>query len=253
MYLRYFLKNLLLPPLAQLVLLVLAWQFRKRLPKTARFIFLVGLTSLWALGTPPVATHLAASLEKYQALRPEELDSLAAEAIVILSAGQNDTTSEFGQPVSDYYQLARLRYGAFLAKRTGLPVLVTGGSVFGDDTRSGAETMAFDLDAGFGIKAAWREGLSRTTAENALFSYRILAPERKTTILLVTNAIHMVRAKWSFEQAGFTVIAAPTMFIDRRPLTILSFFPTAASLELSSQALHEWLGYWAYRLVWSAA
>ena len=107
--------------------------------------------------------------------------------------------------------------------------------------------MAHDL-TGFGIEATWLESRSRATAENASNSYAILAPEGKTRILLVTSAIHMARSVLSFEQAGFSVVAAPTMFVDRRPLSVLAFLPQAGSLELSSQAIHEWLGYLVYRL-----
>lgn len=248
MVLRYFLKTLLLPPCSLLLLLLAAWLFRRRWPRVATLAVLSGFLGLWLLSTPLVATQLAASLERYPALAPEQIGSLPARAIVILSSGQNDTTREFGQPVSKDQQLARLRYGVFLARHTGLPVLVTGGSALGTDLRSGAATMAFDLEL-FGVKPTWLETRSRTTAENGDFSFQMLAPENRTSILLVTSATHMLRAKWSFERSGFTVIPAPTMFIDRSPVTMLSFLPQAESLALSSQALHEWLGYWTYRLM----
>jgi uncharacterized SAM-binding protein YcdF (DUF218 family) len=108
--------------------------------------------------------------------------------------------------------------------------------------RTLAETMSFDLVSGYGGKVAWLETRSRTTAENALYCYKLLTLEDKTTILLVTNSMHMMRAKWSFEQAGFKVVAAPTRFIDRESLNLNSFFPTASALQLSSEAMHEWFG-----------
>ena len=248
MILRYLAKTMLLPPMVQLLLIVLAWLLRKRLPRTSRVLFWVGLVSLWLLATPLVSTQLAKSLEWYPPLAPEILRDFQADAVVILAASQRNSALEFGEPVSGYVQLARIRYGALVAGKTGLPVLVSGGTVFGDDARSGAETMAHDLKSGFGVKVSWLENRSRTTAENASYSYAILAPEGKTRILLVTSAIHMARSVFSYEKAGFSVTAAPTMFVDRRPLTVLSFLPQAGSLELSSQAIHEWLGYLVYRL-----
>lgn len=59
----------------------------------------------------------------------------------------------------------------------------------------------------------------------------------------------MKRAKWSFEQAGFTVIPGPTCFIDREPIRLNAFIPGAHALALSAEVLHEWLGCWWYRLV----
>lgn len=249
MELRYLLKGLLLPPFSQIVLLLIAWRLRQQTPRLARAVFLLAVLSLWILGTPVAATWLALSLERDSALLPDQLAGLQADAIVILADGQSDTAPEFGESISRPDQLARLRYGAFLHQRTGLPVLLSGGSVFGAEKRSLAETMAFDLTNGFAVKAHWLEISSRTTAENADFSYRILAAEDATSIVLVTTALHMMRAKWSFEQAGFSVLPAPTGFIDPGPLTVRSFLPTAYSLKLSSQALHEWLGYGVYRVL----
>ncbi|MBM9510921.1 YdcF family protein [Desulfogranum marinum] len=249
MDLRYVLKGLLLPPFTQVVVLLMVWKIRKRAPAIAKALFLIAVCSLWLLGTPVVATFLARSLEKYSALGTEQLGIIKADAIVILSAGQNVYAPEFGEPVSGAEQLVRIRYGAFLQKKTGLPVLVSGGSVQGGEPRSLAETMAFDLLKGYDVQVRWLEKESRTTAENSRYSYALLAQENKTTVLLVTSAIHMMRAKWSFEQAGFKVLPAPTNFRDRRSLNINSFMPNAGALMLSSEALHEWLGYWAYQLL----
>ncbi len=248
MDLRYFLKGLLLPPCTQLLLLLLAWKIRHRATKVSKVLFYIAFLSLWILSSPVTATFMSRTLEQEPPLRPEELSTIQADAIIILTASQNEYAPEFGQPVSGMEQLIRIRYGAFLQHKTKLPVLVSGGSVQGKEQRSLAATMAYDLLNGFGVKASWQENKSRTTFENAHFSYKILSVKKKTTIVLVTSAMHMMRAKWSFEQAGFTVLPAPTNFIDRRPLNINSFIPSANALDLSSQVIHEWLGYCVYRI-----
>ncbi|NOR26055.1 MAG: YdcF family protein [Desulforhopalus sp.] len=249
MEIRYLMKALLLPPFTQLILLLSAWLLRKRIPRLAQALSLLAVMSLWVLGTPLASKILAFSLEQDPALKPNQLGKVQADAIVVLSGWQNETAPEFGEPVSGEEQLCRIRYGAFLHQSTGLPVLLTGGSVRGDERRSLAETMAFDLTEGFGINAQWLESKSRTTAENAKYSYLILEAENKTSILLVTHSMHMMRAKWSFEHAGFKVLPAPTGFVGLKPLTVLSFLPNAHSLQRSSKALHEWLGYWAYLVI----
>lgn len=244
---RYFLKGMLLPPLSQILLLMIAWRLRHRALKTSKFLCFVALLSLWFLASPVIATFLAQTLEQDPPLIPRQLTNIQAQAIVILSASQDEYAPEFGEPVSGREQLMRVRYGAFLQKTTGLPVLLSGGSVRGEEQRSLAETMAYDLVSGFGGKVDWLEKESRTTAENARKSYNILVQENKTTVLLVTSSMHMLRAKWCFEQAGFEVLAAPTHFIDRKPLNLNSFVPNAGALRLSSEVLHEWLGFWVYR------
>lgn len=245
---RYFLKGLLLPPFVQIVAILAVWWVRQRRPKLAWGVCLFAALSLWALGTPVAATFLNRTLEQHPVLVPGRLNGIEADAIVVLSASQIDSAPEFGQPVSGHEQLSRVRYGAFVQRRTGLPVLLSGGSVGDFERRSLAETMAHDLSESFGIEARWLETRSRTTMENARNSYAILAAKGKTSIVLVTGAYHMMRAKWAFEHAGFQVLAAPTGFVDIRPLNYLSFVPEARSLCLSRLALHEWLGYLVYRL-----
>lgn len=250
MEIRYFFKALLLPPFTQIIFLLLAWKLCKLMPRLAKAICILAVLSLWILATPIGSTTLALTLERELALPPNQLTAVHADAIVILSASQNENTPEFGEAVSSEEALGRIRYGAFLHRRTRLPVLLSGGSVQGNEQRSLAETMAFDLYEGFGIKAEWLEKKSRTTAENANFSHVILGAKNKTSIILVTTSLHMMRAKWSFEKAGFSVLPAPTGFVDTKPLTANSFLPNARSLQLSSDVIHEWLGYLTYLMLY---
>jgi uncharacterized SAM-binding protein YcdF (DUF218 family) len=249
MELRYLIKGMLLPPAAQIIILVLAFFLRNRMPRLAKAGFLIAVLSLWALATPAVSNFLAHSLEQEHALLPSQLKTVKADAIVILAGRQNERSPEFGEPVSVGQQLSRLRYGVFLYRNTGIPILLSGGSVLGNEERSLAETMASELEYSFDVKATWLEKKSRTTAENAKYSYSILEPLNKKSIILVTSSLHMLRARWSFEQAGFNVLPAPTGFIDRGQLKIYSFLPSSHNLNLSSEVIHEWLGYWAYGII----
>jgi len=250
MELRYIVKAVVLPPFCQILLLIFAFKVRRSMPRSGKLLGIFAVLSLWILATPVASNHLARLLIEDQPLTPDKLAQQQADAIVVLSASQNQAADEFGEPVSGQDTLVRLRYGAYLHRVTGLPMLLAGGSVHGNEQRSLAETMAFDLSESFGVEARWLEQKSRTTAENAALSYAMLGKEGKTSILLVTSALHMRRAKWSFIQAGYEVIPAPTDFIDMKPLAIASFLPRAHSLSLSSDALHEWLGYLVYHVLY---
>jgi uncharacterized SAM-binding protein YcdF (DUF218 family) len=54
------------------------------------------------------------------------------------------------------------------------------------------------------------EECSRSTQENALFTAALLNPHRAQQILLVTDAVHMLRSMLIFRTAGFQVIPHPT-------------------------------------------
>ena len=68
-----------------------------------------------------------------------------------------------------------MRYGALVAKRAQLPVLVTGGAVFGGTPE--ALLMREALKNEFGVDVRWVEVASRTTRESCAADRR--DPRRK--------------------------------------------------------------------------
>ena len=68
-------------------------------------------------------------------------------------------------------------------------------------------------------------------------------------IILVTSAFHMPRARFLFEQAGFTVIPFRVDYHtdDTPELTVLNYLPNGESLAESETALREMIGWVFYR------
>ena len=92
------------------------------------------------------------------------------------------------------------------------------------------------------------ESFSRNTRENAWYTREILRD--KKTVLLVTSAFHMPRAKACFERLGMTTIACPADFrVDSdKNSSVLDFLPDAAALDNTAIALREYMGMVYYRL-----
>ncbi|HET8904543.1 MAG TPA: YdcF family protein [Saccharospirillum sp.] len=248
MILRYFLKTLALPPMISILVALLAILLWRRRPVLARTLAVVSLASLWLFSSPVVSTSLMRSLEAhYPVLSEAQRETTEAEAIVILAGGIDDSAPEFGFPVSLDHTLLRLRYGAFLHRETGLPILVSGGSVFGDDATTLAAAMANELDFSFQVETRWLEERSRTTRENADFSAALLEEAGIDHILLVTEGFHMPRSVRVFEQTGLTVTAAPTAMTRYFGAPWMGWLPSSLALHQSSLALHEYLGMLAYR------
>lgn len=248
-------KSLLLPPAGPLLvlLLLLVGGMRARATGTRRVLTALSLlvvAGTLALGTPMVARLLAGGLEVRHPVLPSAGPlPPGPEAIVILGAGLYTNAPEYGGDSPSGTLLVRLRYAATLARRTGLPLLATGGRVFGAGS-SEASVMRAVLEDEFGVPVRWLEEASRNTAENARESARILLPAGIKRVFVVTHALHMPRAMASFRRAGLEPVAAPTRFITRprgRPL-LLDAFPTYGALSVSAQALHEYLGMAWYRL-----
>jgi uncharacterized SAM-binding protein YcdF (DUF218 family) len=178
---------------------------------------------------------------------------VGAQAIVILGGGRQRNAPEYEDHDVPYSSsLARLRYGAHLQRRTGLPVLVSGGKPDGA-AESEAQLMARALREDFSVPVRWVESDSDNTAQNAFHSAIQLRQAGIGHILLVTDAVHMPRAYQVFTRAGLQVSAAPTNYLARGPLKAIDFVPNAVALRDSSYALHEWLGLLWYRLAHRAA
>ena len=185
-------------------------------------------------------------IETYAAFDVAEFKPDLADAIVILASDWESGASEYGSDTVGYRTLVRLRYGAYLQRKTGLPIVVSGGDRSGRADRSLAQMMAQLLQEEFQAGEVWQEGRSRTTKENAMFSKALLEQKGMHKILLVTHASHMRRAVAAFENAGLRVVPAPTRFMGAdilfKPLKLTSILPSAGAFHTSRQAVHEMVG-----------
>jgi uncharacterized SAM-binding protein YcdF (DUF218 family) len=237
--------NLLAPAVAGLVLS--CWR-----PAAGRALAAFGLGALLLLAVPATATTLIASLE--QGLPLTAPASNPPAAIVILGGDGSETAHTdddrgdaqgFGVgPLS----LQRERAGAALQRRTGLPVLVTGGRV-DRGAPPIALLMARSLVADFAVPVTWVEPDSASTWENATRSAAILGAAGIHSVYLVTQAWHMRRAGLAFRRAGLMVTAAPTQIDPPPSWQAGEFVPRVSAWSRSYYALHEWVGcaYYAWR------
>jgi uncharacterized SAM-binding protein YcdF (DUF218 family) len=246
----YFIETLIVPPGGILVLLIVGTILLYRGHRHSLKILATGVVLLYLASAPPVADFLIGTLEHVPALPPDAvIPADERAAIVILGGGRYMDAPEFGADTVGAITLERIRYGARLARRTRLPVLVTGGTVWTNRVAE-AELMGQTLKQDFGVEARWIEGASRTSWENARFSKPLLDAAGITKVYLVTHAWHMPRSVYAFEQAGINVIPAPTAFAntgddDRGALGLL---PDASAMRRSNYAAHEIIGLLWYRV-----
>ena len=233
------------------LLLLAAWRLRTRRPRLAALCFALGLGGLWLMSLPLVVERAARQLETEAPLPMAQWATLAgrADAIVVLGAGRERGDPAWGaedQPTGT--ALERMRYAAQLAKASGLPVLTTGGLHYGTPP-SEAQLMADRMKSDFGVDVRWKEEASRTTWENAQFSARLVQPQGVRRVVLVTQAWHMQRSRWSFEQAGFEVVPAPVGFLGKdHAQPFAGLLPDSRAVWRSGQLLNEAVGLVGYRL-----
>lgn len=248
------LKSLAFPPGLFVLLLLLGLVLLRFRPRLARLLLWSGLMMAYLLSTPYIAGVMMQQLQAYPALMPEKIAARikesGAQAIVVLSSNRYKNAPEYGHDTVGDATLERLRYGAYLHRQTGLPLLVSGGHVLDSKGASLAAVMAESLQHDFGITAVWLEDRSRTTAENAIYAEQLLQQKGVDTVLLVTHAYHMPRAVAIFEKSGLKVIPAPTMLAvkgDGGAPRFMLWLPSATALQDSYIAMHELVGrfwYW---------
>ena len=242
----HLIETLIMPPVGNLLLALLGLVLIRGRRKLGRLCILLGLGSLVLLTLPVVSAALLISLQTTEPL-PATGPLPSADAIVILGADFRAIAPEMGGPTVSPLTLERLRYGARLARRGKIPVLVSGGSL-GPQEPPLARLMRNTLQDEFNVEVRWAEKRSLSTRENARYSAEVLSKAQCTRIILVTHAWHMPRAKRTFEQAGLEVIPAPmgTHTWPSRDLGAIT--PFSRALLESTWGLHEWVGRIWYRL-----
>lgn len=239
--------TLFLPPLllvlaslaAALLALILP---RRRSRQPLWWIVAASAIAQLLLATPYVSGHLRASLSPSPAqVLPQ---GVVPGAVVILSA---ETVRGQGNVEIGPLTLERLRAGAALARRTGLPVLVTGGSL-GHGEPPVAALMAEVLRQDFGLAARWIEAEARDTRGNALLSAAVLRADGINTAHVVTHAWHLPRTIDAFARAGFPALPAPVRIEAPPRGGVRDFIPRADHFFTSWLMLREWVGLLVYRL-----
>lgn len=245
-----FVKALALPPANMALLVAAGLLIRLRWRRTGTLIAVAGTAGLYLLSTPVVATRLLVAVESQ--IEPPLATVERGEpvgAIVILSAGKIHTAPAGDDTTVDSMTLERLLTGVRLHRKTGLPILVTGGAPKHDPTPI-ARLMDDVLRRDFAIAPAWVEKRAHTTNENARFSASILKDAGIGTVYLVSQAWHLPRAVAAFEAAGLRAIPVATGYSRPSSFEPGTFIPSAKALNASYFAFHETLGLLWYRLAY---
>ncbi len=262
-------ESWLMPPGGILLLLILALFLMRVMCRFSRFLLLVATTLLYLLSTPWLKLQLAQHLEVVPPL--QEIPQIAEDelaAIVVLGGGRNTAAPEYkvnspegrregalgyGQDVVGGSTLERLRYGVYLHRQSGFPLLVTGGAPL-DEEIPESQLMADSLWQDFGIGGVWQENRSVNTWEHSRLVPPILKQKGVTMLLLVTHASHMPRSLQVFEQSpeaqGMRIVPAPTAFTTKGAMDrgLGNWRPSAGVLSKNVNFLHEWGGMIWYQI-----
>ncbi|WP_298846837.1 YdcF family protein [Clostridium sp.] len=242
LYIIKILVNIILPPgcLIVFLLLYIVYHYKKnkRLPK-----LFIAITFLFYIISIPLTSDLLTHSLEYKYPQPSKL---SGDVVVVLGGGATLSSPDFSGEGNLFGSAAnRLLTAARINKKTGLPIIFSGGQVFKTSGNEANIAKRFLLDLGITKNDVIIENKSLNTTENAKFTKVILTKNNYTKPILITSAFHMYRAVLNFNNSGIkNFVIYPCDYSTNKNISISfsSFIPSGSSLNYSTIALHEYLG-----------
>ncbi len=237
-----FFYSWVLPPACFVVALMwLAWRLRRKSRGLAGMTWLLAAL-MYVLSIQPVSEALLRPLE-YRHPLPLQVEG---DSIILLGGG---SMADVPMPEGWVGQVgdvpAQRIIGAYaLHRRTGWPVVTSGGEVYRGDGREAVVMRDILVSLGMAPDKIILEDRSLNTTENAIFSAEIMKQRGLSRPVLVTSAFHMARSVEEFQQAGVVATPYPVGYYVPRGSywNATSWVPSGAALRGTGIALKEYLG-----------
>jgi len=254
------LSALLLPPVPLLLLVLVGARMILWRRGLAWLVVLLAVAGLWLTACSGAGEWLQRSLlspplplagERLAEFKRSLAGGKVNAAIVVLGGGRETTAPEYGVANLSPLSLERLRYGLWLHRETGAPVMFAGG--IGHQAQPGvseAEVAADIATREYNRSLKWTESRSRDTRENAQYATTLLHGQGIQRVVLVTHGWHMARAQRAFVEAAkrqsetWEVVAAPMGLAQKVESPVLRWIPTSEGFMLVRNVVREKLGWW---------
>lgn len=175
------------------------------------------------------------------------------DGVVVLGGILLPALTEYRDQIAIGGNIERLFAFADLSRRfPGAKLVFTGGtgSIWHAEKKESGIVGKVLSDLGVELSRVTLESESRNTAENAVFTKRLMKPSQEEVWILVTSASHMPRAVGCFRKAGWNIIPYPVDYGSSK-LEFSEFFSFrfVSSMRKFDRAIHEWLGLASYRIM----
>jgi uncharacterized SAM-binding protein YcdF (DUF218 family) len=223
---------------------------RRRGSRAGRFLLVIGVAGFGLVWLLPVDQWALLPLEDrfpQVAQPPSHVDGI----IVLGGAVLLDLTADRGIPsMNDAAE--RMTTGVALALRYPTARLVfTGGrgSLMPGELTEADAARALFVSLGVAPARLVMESASRTTYDNAVMTKALVQPQPGQTWILVTSAAHIPRSVGLFRAAGWPVLPWPVGYKSAHGLTSWLPYSLGKHLLQLDEAMHEWIGLVAYRIM----
>lgn len=233
-----------------LALLLSGLLLRRRRPRTGNRLTWLALLALLLSAWTGIPEAVLRRLESRHP-PPAQIDFARYAGVVVLGGAlsHSDLWTAHNQ-VALNEQAERVTEAVSLARQhPHLKLLYTGGiaKVSGAGLTEARRAKLFFDALGVDPSRVLYEDGSRNTYENALLGATVPGVDKRQPWLLLTSAFHMPRSMGVFARTGWNVTPWPVDY-RTKPGQSWGVFSLHYGPRLWALALHEWLGYWAYRL-----
>ena len=245
---KAFLVPLLTIPGAILCLLAAVMIFGYQVRRRTFMVLLAGVLLVgWVSSTAAFGRFLSSTLIAQVdganlPAKPQDVDLIVVLGADIIYTGQTGWL-----PSQESYRRAAVAYE--LQSRIGsrVPVLLSGGHVYGVQYPSEAEVIKSYFDRHDArVRPTLLEEFSTTTYENSLQASFIIQKRQAQEVFLVTSEVHMWRALATFRARGIDAMPFPVITVPRGGLGLRGYLPTWEGAQLTSRALYEIYGIMTY-------
>ena len=253
------LSSLLLPPVPLLVLSLIGARLILWRRGWGWLMVVLATAGIWLSASSAVGEWLQSSLlAPPPALSAERIASLRRDmaarqsvAVVVLGGGREACAPEYGVASLSPLALERLRFGIWLGRQTGAPLMFSGGLGHAAQPGASEADVAAEIAAReFGRPLRWVESRSRDTRENAQFAAAVLKEQKIEHVIVVTHGWHMPRSIRAFQAAttrvgaSWQLVPAPMGLAPRVERPTLRWVPSAEGFLLVRAVLREKIGWW---------
>jgi len=207
---------------------------------------------LWLLlvSTPFIPNLLVENLESRYEVFSENALMDTGKHVYILVLGCGHTNDE-RLPANNQLSVAalgRLAEGIRLQRQIPGSMIITSGSRGKEKKPQSTVLAEAAVLLGVEPNQLMQQTLPENTRQEAAEYKRIFGDSAQ--LILVTNAVHMPRAMYSFRQAGLDPIPAPTNHLLKKgsERNFRSWIPTAGNISKMGNAIHEYVGMLWYKL-----
>lgn len=230
---------------ANWVLVLLVWRLLSKSASIKKWLNIVLLVLLFVFGNEVIFNKLAIAWQTAPVQLPAGFKAdagIVLGGMVSFDANKNGFINSAADRLLETYVL----YNTGVIKR----IIIAGGSVKKNMPPESPFLLAKLKEMGVSKRDVIIESRSRTTFENALFSKSIIdSLHISSPLVLITSAMHMPRARQTFENAGIHVVPFPCNYVVLKKKYEWSDYvvPSLATIVSWNMLTKEIVGTLAYR------